>query len=49
MAEMRSTLSSAVRAAPIEPPPGRWPTRYAVRRVVWHVLDHAWEVEDRIP
>ena len=25
----------------------RWPLRYAVRRIVWHVLDHAWEVEDR--
>ncbi len=25
----------------------RWPTRYAARRVAWHVLDHAWEIEDR--
>ena len=25
-----------------------WPARYYVRRVAWHVLDHAWEVEDRI-
>jgi hypothetical protein len=24
-----------------------WPTRYAARRIAWHVLDHAWEVEDR--
>lgn len=24
-----------------------WPVRYAVRRIVWHVLDHAWEIEDR--
>jgi hypothetical protein len=24
-----------------------WPIRYAVRRVVWHVLDHVWEIEDR--
>lgn len=47
--EMRAALSSAVRDAPTQPPPGRWPTRYAVRRVVWHVLDHAWEIEDRIP
>lgn len=21
--------------------------RYLVRRVAWHVLDHAWEIEDR--
>jgi hypothetical protein len=25
----------------------RWPPRYAVRRSAWHVLDHAWELEDR--
>jgi len=24
-----------------------WPTRYAVRRFAWHVLDHAWEIEDK--
>jgi len=25
----------------------RWPLRYAARRMAWHVLDHAWEMEDR--
>lgn len=25
-----------------------WPPRYFVRRVAWHLLDHAWEVEDRM-
>ena len=24
-----------------------WPQRYAARRIAWHVLDHAWEIEDR--
>jgi hypothetical protein len=24
-----------------------WPWRYAARRVAWHVLDHAWEIEDK--
>jgi hypothetical protein len=24
-----------------------WPVRYAARRVAWHALDHAWEMEDR--
>jgi hypothetical protein len=24
-----------------------WPPRYAVRRFVWHVLDHLWEMQDR--
>ena len=26
----------------------RWPPRYFVRRTAWHVLDHVWEIEDRI-
>jgi len=26
---------------------GSWPARYAARRIVWHVLDHAWEIEDK--
>ena len=25
-----------------------WTPRYFVRRVAWHVLDHTWELEDRI-
>jgi hypothetical protein len=24
-----------------------WSPRYAIRRSAWHVLDHAWEIEDR--
>jgi hypothetical protein len=24
-----------------------WPQRYAARRIAWHVLDHAWEIEDK--
>lgn len=30
-----------------DPPEKGWPARYALRRFTWHVLDHAWEVEDR--
>jgi hypothetical protein len=26
-----------------------WPPRYAARRIAWHVLDHAWEIENRSP
>jgi hypothetical protein len=26
----------------------RWSPRYFVRRAAWHVLDHVWEIEDRI-
>ena len=25
----------------------RWTLRYAARRIAWHALDHAWEMEDR--
>jgi hypothetical protein len=27
----------------------KWPIPYAVRRIAWHSLDHAWEMEDRLP
>jgi hypothetical protein len=27
----------------------KWPAAYAMRRIAWHALDHAWEMEDRIP
>ena len=26
----------------------RWPPRYFVRRVAWHVIAHAWEIERRV-
>ena len=28
-------------------PDTKWPVPYAVRRIAWHALDHAWEIEDR--
>lgn len=35
---------------PREGPRGgkRWPPRFFVRRVAWHTVDHAWEIEDRL-
>jgi hypothetical protein len=27
--------------------PTGWPVRYAARRIGWHALDHAWEMQDR--
>jgi hypothetical protein len=24
-----------------------WPARYFIRRAAWHVMDHAWEMEDK--
>ncbi len=26
----------------------RWPARYFVRRAAWHILDHVWEIQDRL-
>ena len=26
----------------------RWPPHYFIRRSAWHVIDHIWEIEDRI-
>jgi hypothetical protein len=25
-----------------------WTPRFFTRRVAWHTLDHAWEIEDRV-
>jgi hypothetical protein len=27
----------------------KWPLDYALRRIAWHVVDHAWEVLDKTP
>lgn len=43
-AEQRAELLDAIRTGTAD---GAWPGRYAVRRIGWHVLDHAWEIEDR--
>ena len=44
----RAAVGDAIRTgAPGADPVKGWPLRYAVRRIVWHVLDHAWEIEDR--
>lgn len=44
-------LASAVKnGLPAAGPRGGkiWPARYFVRRSGWHVLDHIWEIEDRL-
>jgi len=49
--EILKALASAARhELPAQGPRGslHWTPRYFVRRVAWHVLDHAWEIEDRI-
>jgi hypothetical protein len=42
--QQRAALAAALRAGA---PGGAWPARYVIRRTAWHVLDHAWEIEDR--
>ena len=46
-----ATLASSVRGEiPAHGPRGgaHWMPRYFVRRLAWHDLDHAWEIQDRV-
>jgi hypothetical protein len=49
IAEQRTAILAVVRSGEPLAHPRRtlWPVRYAARRIAWHVLDHAWEMEDR--
>jgi hypothetical protein len=41
---MRDELADALLAGAAE---GPWSPAYAMRRIAWHVLDHAWEIQDK--
>jgi hypothetical protein len=49
VAEFRAAIADAIQ----RPSDGKplvekgWPQRYAARRIAWHALDHAWEMQDR--
>jgi hypothetical protein len=52
--EVRDVVRGALRRAVLEGLPSAgprggkiWLPRYFVRRAAWHILDHAWEIEDR--
>ena len=45
--EHRNALVAGLRAGTKGVTERGWPARYAARRMAWHVLDHAWEIEDR--
>lgn len=45
-AELVLVLSQPSSGQPIGGGRG-WSARYAVRRIVWHALDHAWEIQDK--
>jgi hypothetical protein len=49
VAAMRADLLHILRQPSDGSPIGgrKWPPRYAARRIAWHALDHAWEIEDR--
>jgi hypothetical protein len=54
MIQLRAAILDALSAralgrSPAQPSRARtlWTPRYFVRRAAWHVLDHAWEIEDR--
>ncbi len=48
-ADLRESIVAMLRACRLGDPltEGGWLPRYAARRVAWHALDHAWEIEDR--
>jgi hypothetical protein len=49
-AAVRDGLAASARGEyPAKGPRGgvRWKPRFFVRRAMWHVLDHLWEIEDR--
>ena len=55
LARLRQEIVNGLAAAaagqlPKKGPRGgkRWPPRYFIRRSAWHVIDHIWEIEDRI-
>ena len=50
LAAHRSAYLEAIRAYNAEGKPARsWPIQFLVRRTAHHVMDHAWEMEDRDP
>ena len=55
LTRMRQAILGAIAAGvrgelPDQGPRGGtvWPVRFFVRRLAWHTLDHAWEIEDRL-
>jgi hypothetical protein len=47
--ELRTAIAAVLGTRSDGTPPVErgWTTRYAARRIAWHVLDHAWEMQDR--
>ena len=49
--DLLERLEDVRKTGPVTGPRGGkgWPAPYCVRRVAWHVTDHAWEIEDKTP
>ena len=45
--EHRNAIVAGLRAGTRGVTDEGWPARYAARRIAWHAIDHAWEIEDR--
>jgi hypothetical protein len=45
--EHRNAIVAGLRAGTKGVTDRGWPARYVARRVAWHALDHAWEIENR--
>lgn len=44
---VRQAMLVAIREGRPPAQPNQWPSAYAARRIAWHALDHAWEIQDR--
>jgi len=42
--EQRDVVVTTLKATTLN---AKWPVPYALRRIAWHVVDHAWEIEDK--
>ncbi|MDQ6879947.1 MAG: hypothetical protein M3082_20070 [Candidatus Dormibacteraeota bacterium] len=45
--EHRNAIVAGLRAGTKGVTDNGWPARYVARRMAWHAVDHAWEIEDR--
>ncbi|GIH23786.1 hypothetical protein Aph01nite_20960 [Acrocarpospora phusangensis] len=44
---MRTAITQTLGVPSDTPADHGWPARYTTRRIIWHVLDHLWEMQDR--
>ena len=50
LADHRQATLAAIRAYNADGRPARsWPIQFLIRRMAHHVMDHTWELEDRVP